>query len=76
MSVRLCQWGNSIGLRFPASLLEAAGLHVGKHVTMRLLDNGDIRVRPIGASVPADNMTAESLASKPMSSASDVDSAW
>jgi antitoxin component of MazEF toxin-antitoxin module len=75
MSVRLCQWGHSVGLRFPASLLEAAGLHVGKHVTMRLLDNGDIRVRPIGVAVPADTLKAESL-SKPSVSDLDVDSAW
>jgi len=54
MSVRLCRWGNSTGLRVPASLLAAAGLEVGRYVTLRVLDNGDIRVRPVGLVVPAE----------------------
>ncbi len=54
MSVRLCRWGNSTGLRLPKSVLEMAGLASGSYVSLRLLDNGDIRVRPVGASVPAE----------------------
>lgn len=43
---RLTRWGNSIGLRLPASVMEAAGLEPGDYVYVRLLDTGDIRVRP------------------------------
>lgn len=43
---RLTKWGNSTGLRLPASVMEAAGLEAGDYVYVRLLDNGDIRVRP------------------------------
>ena len=43
---RLTRWGNSTGLRLPASVMEAAGLEPGDYVYVRLLDTGDIRVRP------------------------------
>ncbi|MDP2033941.1 MAG: hypothetical protein Q8K29_11080 [Polaromonas sp.] len=46
MSVKLCKWGNSTGLRLSADLMTAAGLKPGDSVTVRLLDSGDIRVRP------------------------------
>lgn len=54
MSIRLCKWGNSTGLRLPAAVLAAAGLQVGRYVTIRLLDNGELRVRPVGQVVPAE----------------------
>jgi antitoxin MazE len=44
---RLTRWGNSTGLRLPASVMEAAGLGPGDYVYVRLLDTGDIRVRPV-----------------------------
>ena len=44
--VRLTRWGNSTGLRLAATVMEAAGLKVGDFVQVRLLDSGDIRVRP------------------------------
>lgn len=55
MTVRLCRWGNSIGLRLPAALLQAAGLAAGHYVSVRLLDNGDIRVRPVGPACLAES---------------------
>lgn len=48
MSVRLNRWGHSTGLRLPVAILSAAGLAVGRTVTLRVLDNGDIRIRPVG----------------------------
>ena len=47
MTIRLSRWGNSTGLRLPAAIMEAAGLKPGDHVFVRLLDSGDIRVRPV-----------------------------
>jgi antitoxin MazE len=44
--IRLTRWGNSTGLRLGADLLAAAGLKRGDYVYVRLLDSGDIRVRP------------------------------
>lgn len=44
---KLTRWGNSTGLRLPASVMEAAGLEAGDYVYVRLLDTGDIRVRPV-----------------------------
>jgi antitoxin MazE len=44
---RLTKWGNSTGLRLSASVMEAAGLEAGDYVYVRLLDTGDIRVRPV-----------------------------
>ena len=46
MTIRLSRWGNSTGLRLPAAIMESAGLKVGDYVFIRLLDSGDIRVRP------------------------------
>ena len=54
MTIRLSRWGNSTGLRLPAAIMEAAGLKVGDHVFVRLLDSGDIRVRPTKLIVTAD----------------------
>lgn len=44
---KLTRWGNSIGIRIPAHVLGAAGLKSGDHVYVRLMDSGDIRVRPV-----------------------------
>ena len=44
---KLTRWGNSIGIRIPAHVLGAAGLKVGDQVYVRLMDSGDIRVRPV-----------------------------
>ena len=71
MSVRLCRWGNSTGLRLPKSLLETAGLAAGGYVSLRLLDNGDIRVRPMNGSVPA-----EAIAETPAPQAADAGDGW
>lgn len=54
MAVRLCRWGNSTGLRLPLPVMQAAGLKVGRYVNLRVLDNGDIRLRPVGDTLPAD----------------------
>lgn len=54
MAVRLCRWGNSTGLRLPLHVMQAAGLKVGRYVNLRVLDNGDIRLRPVGERLPAD----------------------
>jgi len=55
MAVRLCRWGNSTGLRLPLPVMQAAGLKVGRYVNLRVLDNGDIRLRPVGDTLPADD---------------------
>jgi antitoxin MazE len=35
---RLTRWGNSVGVRLPKSVLEAAGLNEGDYCQVRLLD--------------------------------------
>lgn len=71
MAVRLSKWGNSVGLRIPYALLAAAGLQVGRYVSIRLLDNGDLRVRPVGRVVPA-----ETEGSTTLSTASQKEEVW
>lgn len=56
---RLTRWGNSTGLRLPVAVLEAAGLRSGDYVHVRLLDSGDIRVRPYREPLAAE--TSEKL---------------
>ena len=46
MTCKLLRWGNSTGLRISAAVMESSGLKVGDYVDVRLLDSGDIRVRP------------------------------
>ena len=53
MAVRVCRWGHSAGVRISTATLEAAGLQVGRMLEVRLLDNGEIRLKPVGAIVPA-----------------------
>lgn len=72
MSVRLCRWGNSVGLRLPKSLLDTAGLVAGGYVSLRVLDNGDIRVRPVKSGVQA----APSINKAAAASLEGTDSGW
>jgi antitoxin MazE len=44
---RLTKWGNSLGLRVPRNVAEAANLQVGDQMYVRLLDSGDILVRAV-----------------------------
>jgi antitoxin component of MazEF toxin-antitoxin module len=53
---RLTRWGNSTGVRLPSSVMEAAGLKVGDYCYIRLLDSGDIRIRPVRAAIPAEQV--------------------
>ena len=53
-NTRLNRWGHSVGLRLPKSVLEAAGLTERSAVSIRLLDSGDIRLRPLRNIVPAE----------------------
>lgn len=46
MATRLNRWGNSVGLRLPAYILERTGLRAGDSVFVRLTDAGDIVCRP------------------------------
>lgn len=66
-NTRLNRWGHSVGLRLPKSVLEAAGLTERSAVSIRLLDSGDIRLRPLRNIVPAEPecVTANSAAAAP-----------
>lgn len=61
---RLTRWGNSTGIRISAAVMESAGLKVGDYVDVRLLDSGDIRVRPSKGSQSADTETPTKEAPK------------
>ncbi len=52
--VKLGLWGHSLGLRLNAAICEAADLKPGSYVVVRLLDCGEIRIRPYGRLNPAD----------------------
>lgn len=47
MATKLCKWGHSIGLRVPQHVAQQASLRVGDYVSVRLLDCGDIVIRPV-----------------------------
>lgn len=52
--MKLTRWGSSTGLRLPAEIALEAGLSPGDYVHVRLLNSGDIRVRPAKSPQPAD----------------------
>jgi antitoxin MazE len=51
--IKITRLGNSCGVRVPAPLLREAALRAGDYVTIRLMDSGDLRLRPVRGSVPA-----------------------
>ena len=59
---KLTHWGNSIGIRIPAHVLGAAGLKSGHHVYVRLMDSGDISVRPVKGRQQAESGGAKTTA--------------
>ncbi|MES2010548.1 MAG: AbrB/MazE/SpoVT family DNA-binding domain-containing protein [Pseudomonadota bacterium] len=55
MPTKLNRWGNSLGLRLPQHVVEAAGLAAGDYLYVRLLDSCEIMIRAAKAgSVPAE----------------------
>lgn len=66
MTIRLSRWGNSTGLRLPAAVMEAAGLKAGDYVFVRLLDSGEIRVRPTKVSLSAYVEGDDAASAKPL----------
>lgn len=47
MPSKLCKWGNSLGLRLPQHIAERASLRSGDYLYVRLMDSGDIVIRPV-----------------------------
>jgi len=46
MSVTLAKWGNAIGVRIPSYLIKRADLHPGDTVDVKLLESGEILLKP------------------------------
>ena len=47
MPTKLCRWGNSLGLRISSYIVDCAHLRAGDQMEVRLLDDGDVLVRPV-----------------------------
>lgn len=62
MQQRLTLWGHSCGIRLPSVILKTMKLRVGDFVNLRLMDNGEIRVLPVKAKQPADDLAADGQA--------------
>ncbi len=58
METMITRWGHSAGIRLPAVLMKTMGLSTGDTVALRLLDSGDIRIRPLNRRkvIPAEAM--------------------
>ena len=61
MATKLCVWGHSLGLRIPRAVTSAAGLEAGRLLEVRLLDSGEIRLKPVGAIVPALDLASHNV---------------
>ena len=54
MPTKLCKWGNSLGLRLPAYVVECAALRAGDYLFVRLDPCGEIIIKPVSArDIPA-----------------------
>lgn len=54
MPTKLCKWGHSLGIRVPQHIAERASLRAGDYMYVRLMDSGDIVIRPVSArEIPA-----------------------
>ena len=62
MEVKITRWGHSAGIRLSAVLMKTMSLSAGDMVSIRLLDSGDIRVRPVNRTkiAPAEPSIKES----------------
>jgi hypothetical protein len=77
MPVKLCRWGNSLGIRVPAYVAEVTGLTAGDYLSIRVIDNGDIVIRPVKAKdVPAGYTPAGSPVQTPPSAKKPGTSEW
>jgi antitoxin component of MazEF toxin-antitoxin module len=47
----IARWGNSLALRIPKSVAEAAGIKAGSPVGVRTLDSGGVLITPINGAV-------------------------
>ena len=72
-NTRLNRWGHSVGLHLPKSVLEAAGLTAHSAISIRLLDSGEIRLRPIGKVVPAESNDTDAATAR---TAAEKESEW
>ena len=61
MASKVGRWGGSLSVRLPKEVALAAGLQVGDQVSVRLLDSGDLRVRPLKSPVVATREAAKAL---------------
>ena len=59
---KLTRWGNSVGIRINAHILASARLKSGDLVYLRLMDSGDIRVRPVKGRRQAESESAKTTA--------------
>lgn len=56
MAVKILRWGNSAGVRLSQPMLKCSGLTVGDYCEVRLLDSGEIRLRPSKGARTADDL--------------------
>jgi antitoxin MazE len=49
--MKIASWGNSLALRIPKYVAEAAGWKAGARVTVRNLDDGGVLVQPLDGAI-------------------------
>ena len=72
MPSKLSKWGNSLGVRLPSYIAERAGLRNGDYLYIKLMDSGDIVIRPVKQTdVHPGYATAGEAEAKPLAVLSD-----
>ena len=64
MPVRLCRGGNSLGLRISSYIVHCAHWEAGDFMDVRLLDSGDVLIRPVKPRSGGGSITPETSQSE------------
>jgi antitoxin component of MazEF toxin-antitoxin module len=57
---KICKWGSSAAIRLPVKVMKAAGLEIGSHVTIEIVE-GDILLKPVSTIVSNDTTAPENF---------------
>jgi antitoxin component of MazEF toxin-antitoxin module len=64
--MKIAAWGNSLAIRIPKYVAEAAGWKAGAKVTVRNLDGGGVLIKPVdGAVAVAEDLSLVKVEASP-----------
>ena len=56
-TTNICKWGNSATIRLPVEVMKASKLEIGSRITIEVLEEGTLLLKPIKTTEPDDAAT-------------------